>query len=76
MASPTPAGRTGNRVSAAGSFTTDSLRMLSISFLPTRAYTGVTSPSHRLESRGVSRGTGTRTLLTPIWRAYSRMSWP
>ncbi len=37
MASPTPAGRTGNRVRAAGSFTTDSVRMLSISFLPTRA---------------------------------------
>ena len=26
--------------------------MLSTSFLPTRAYSGVTSPSHRLETRG------------------------
>ncbi len=44
-----------------------------MSLRPTRAYTGVTSPSQRLESHGVSTGTGIISRLSPRWRAYSRM---
>jgi len=43
---------------AASERTTVALRTLSTSVRPTRAYSGVTSPSHRLDSRGVSSGTG------------------
>ncbi|MFW5951290.1 MAG: hypothetical protein ACOCVZ_04165, partial [Gemmatimonadota bacterium] len=50
---------TPNSRSARSSRTTVGVRSPSTSFFPTRAYTGVTSPSHRLESQGVSTGTGT-----------------
>ena len=49
---------TGNAASAAGSRTTVGLRRLSMSLRPTRAYSGVTRPSQRLERRGVRSGTG------------------
>ena len=76
IASPTPRGRTGKRSRTASSRTTVSLRRLVMSFRPTRAYTGVTRPSHRLESRGLRRGTGIMTRRTPIWRAYSCINSP
>ena len=44
--------------------------MLSMSLRPTRAYSGVTSPSHRLERYGVSTGTG--IMRTPQYRAGAR----
>ena len=46
---------------------------LSMSLRPTRAYSGVVSPSHRLESPGVSSGTGINHRRKPRWRAYSCM---
>ena len=50
--------------------------MLSTSARPMRAYSGVTRPSHRLDSRGVSTGTGTIHRRRPRCLAYSRMSAP
>src|SRR6476660_3236520 len=52
IASRNPRGSiSGNNLAAWGEVTTVSLRRLSMSFRPTRAYTGVTRPSHRLESQ-------------------------
>jgi hypothetical protein len=50
-------GRMRNIRSADSSLTTVGWRMLSIKRRPTRAYNGVTNPSHKLESLGVSTGT-------------------
>ena len=71
-----PRGRTRKSRSARVSPTTVALRTPSISSRPTCAYTGETSASQRLESRGVRSGTGTITRLSPRSRAYSRMSSP
>ncbi len=71
MASRTPVGRMVNSVNAVSSCTTVGCRMLSISSRPTRAYSGVTRPSHRLDSQGVSTGTGIIRRRRPRCRAYS-----
>ena len=76
MASLTPMGRIGKASDAAGSLTTLALRRLSISFRPTRAYRGVTSPNHRLDRRGVSTGTGSITRRSPRNLEYSRINSP
>ena len=61
---------------AASLFTTVGFLSPSINFRPTFEYRGATSFSHRLESRGVSTGTGTITRQSPRCRAYSRMIAP
>ena len=53
--------------------TTVSLRMLSSSWRPMRALTGVTSASHRPDSHGVSTGTWIIARCRPRCRAYSRI---
>ncbi len=73
MARCKPIGRIGNTRSARSSCTTLAFSTLSISFRPTRAYTGVVSPNHRLDSQGVSSGTGTIKRRNPRWRMYSAM---
>jgi len=76
MAWRIPTGRTGKTSSERQSSTPVGLRMLATSFFPMRAYSGVTRPSHRLDRRGESRGTGTMTRCRPLCRAYSPMSSP
>ena len=46
----------------------------STSVRPMPAWTGVTSASQRLESRGLRNGTGTSRRRRPRWRAYSSIS--
>jgi len=59
--------------SARSSWTVVSFSTLSMSLRPTRAYTGVVRPSHKLDNQGVSSGTGIIHRRSPRWRAYSFM---
>ena len=74
MASAALRGRTRKSRAARSLRTTVGCLMLSMSFRPTRAYSGVTSPSHRLLSRGVNSGTGIISRLRRRCRAYSRIN--
>ena len=77
IASRTPRGRTANTLERAP-VAHDGLvaqRCRSASGRPARR-PGVTSPSQRLESRGVRTGTGIISRRSPRWRAYSRIRSP
>ncbi|NCY01359.1 MAG: hypothetical protein EBX36_00190 [Planctomycetia bacterium] len=76
MAAGSDRGRIGKSRSAASLVTTVGFLRPSINFRPTFEYRGVTSFSHRLDSRGVSTGTGIMSRVSPRCRAYSRMIAP